>query len=116
MRNSDASRFQGLIILCLDAAHVPLNASPIGRAVPNEVEIMAHYPPEEEFVKVGREVGWRELSIAPDIDVNSPVGGIKLTGLGVRKQTEIDKCHMISLRPTIQLLENQPTYLNWLVD
>ena len=47
---------------------------------------MAHYPPEEEFVKVGREVGWRELSVAPDIDVNSPVGGIKFAGLGSREQ------------------------------
>lgn len=103
--------------MCLDAAHVPLNASPIGRgAAPDEVEIKAHYPPETEYAEVGRQSGWKDHSTAPEVGVSSPIGvGFKVAGMGVRKQTEIDKSHRVSLDPTIQSLENQPTYLNWSV-
>lgn len=103
--------------LRLDAAYVPLNASPIGRPVPDEVEIMAHYPPTTEFAEVGRESGWKDRSVAPDVGINAPTGvGIKVTGVGTRKKTEIDKSYRISLHPSVQSLEDQPTYLNWSVD
>lgn len=78
---------------------------------------MAHYPPDTEFAEVGRESGWKDRSVAPDVGVNAPMGvGVKVTGMGTRRKTEIDKSYRISLHPTVQSLEDQPTYLNWSED
>lgn len=91
--------------------------SPIGKgAAPDEVEIWDHYPPETEYVEVGRQAGTKARSAVPEFAINSPIGvGIKIGGMGTRRETEIDKSHKVSLDPTVQSLAGQPTYLNWLV-
>jgi len=96
-------------------ADVPLIAKP-GADVDSSresINISAHFPPHEEYVKVGHLRGSKEIHATPVLNGSAFGFGGGIGGVGVDHHTQLDTAKLISLNPVRKPFANSPTILNW---
>lgn len=101
-------------------ALVPLFARPnpgeAGETVAEEgLNIATSHPNQGQWVEVSKQTGTREVSATPNVKVNAVGVGLEIGGVGVNKHQDINKSYLISMHPSLETLEDQPSKLKWLV-
>jgi hypothetical protein len=77
------------------------------------IDISAHFPTDEEYLKVGQLSGSKDIHATPVINASAGIASAGISGLGVDQHILLDRAHMISLNPERIVVADQPTSLRW---
>jgi hypothetical protein len=77
------------------------------------IDISAHFPPDEEYVKVGQLSGSKDIHATPVLNASAAGFGGGISGVGVDQHIVLDQPYMISLNPVRAVLADCPTSLSW---
>jgi len=95
---------------------VPLIAKPGADVDSNResINISAHFPAHEEYVKVGHLLGSKEIHATPVLNGSALGFGGGIRGVGVDSRIQLNTAKLISLNPVRKSFVDSPTTLNWI--